>query len=162
MGSLVTDFVSFIVLFLSRLRSLHFGFLHHVVPVHQWRSFRRTWTRVRSLRAFQGRGDTGRVEPAAHECAQRTQLAERRRGEAAIRRTKTHLWRENPIAWFGLALQFVLGREKHQIARLPNRAEKIEGLKNRLDDNQRRGELSRCHQGGATGVVAVVMWMRIV
>lgn len=79
-----------------------------------------------------------------------------------MRRVKTHLWREDPIAWFDLAFQFVLGREKHQLARLTNRAEKIEGLKNRLDDNERRGELSRCQQGGTTGVVSVVMWMRIV
>ena len=79
-----------------------------------------------------------------------------------MRRTKTHLWREDPIAWFGLALQFVLGRGKHQIARLTNWAEKIERLKNRLDDNERRGELSRCHQGGTTGVAAVVLWMRVV
>ena len=79
-----------------------------------------------------------------------------------MRRTKTHLWREDPIAWLGLALQFVLGRRDHQVARLKNRAEKIERLMNRLDDNERSGELSRCHQGGATSVVAVVMWMRIV
>lgn len=76
-----------------------------------------------------------------------------------VRRVKTHLWREDPIAWFDLALQFVLGHGKHQIARLENRAEKIERLKNRFDDNKRRGELGRCHQGGATGVVAVVMRM---
>ena len=78
-----------------------------------------------------------------------------------MRRAKTHLWLEGPIAWFGLAFQFILGRGKHQIARLTNRAEKIERLKNRLDDNDRRGELSRCHQGGATSVVAAVMRMRI-
>ena len=78
-----------------------------------------------------------------------------------MRRAKTHLWREDPIAWFGLALQFVLGRGKHQIARLKNRAENIERLKNRLNDNERSGNLSRCDQGGTTGVVRVVMWMRI-
>lgn len=79
-----------------------------------------------------------------------------------MRRAKTHLWREDPIAWFDLALQFVLGRGKHQIARLKNRAGKIERLRNRFDDNERRGDLGRCYQGGATGVVAAVVRMRIV
>ena len=79
-----------------------------------------------------------------------------------MRRVKTHLWREDPIAWFGLARQFVLGGEKHQIARLKNRAENIERLKDWLYDNERRGDLSRCHQGGATGVITAVMRMRIV
>ena len=32
---------------------------------------------------------------------------------------------------------------------------------NRLDDNERSGELSRGHQGGATGVVTFVVWMGI-
>jgi hypothetical protein len=61
-----------------------------------------------------------------------------------------------------LALQFVLGRGKHQIERLTNREDETERLKKRLADNERRGEVSRCHQGGAAGVVAVVMGMRIV
>ena len=79
-----------------------------------------------------------------------------------MRRVKTHLWREDPVVWSGLALRFVFGRGKHCIARLKNRAEKIQRLKERLDDNELRGELSRCHQGGATGVVTAVMRMRIV
>ena len=118
--------------------------------------------RVKSLRAFQRHGANGSVESAAHECAQRIQLGERRRGEAAVRRAKTHLWREDPIAVFSLALRFVFGRGKHWITRLKNRAEKIQRLKDGLGDNERRGDLSRCHQGGATGVVAAVMRMRIV
>lgn len=77
-----------------------------------------------------------------------------------MRRAKTHPWREDPIAVFSLAQRFGLGRGKHWIARLKNRAEKIKGLKNRLDDNERRGELSRCRQSGATGVAAV-MRMRV-
>ena len=79
-----------------------------------------------------------------------------------MRRAETHLWRAEPFAWFGLALQFVLGREMHQIARVTDWAEKIKRLKNRFDDNEWRGELSRCYQRGTTGVVAVVMWLRIV
>ena len=87
---------------------------------------------------------------------------ESRRGEAAVRRAWTHLWCEDAFASFGLALRFVLGRGKHWITRRTNLAEKIERLKDRLGDNQRLGDLSRCHQGGATGVVAAIRRMRIV
>ena len=61
-----------------------------------------------------------------------------------------------------LALRFVLRRGKHWITRLKNRGERIQRLKDGLSDNERLGDLSRCYQGGATGVVAVVMTMRIV
>lgn len=78
-----------------------------------------------------------------------------------MRRTKTHLWREDTIAVFSWAQRFGFGRGKHSIARLKNRAEKIQRLKEGLGDTGRCGNLSRCHQGGATGVAAAVMRVRI-
>ena len=117
---------------------------------------------MKSLRAFQQHGANGSVEPGAHERAQWIQLAERRRGETAVSRAKTNLRREDTFASFSLALWFVFGRGNHWIARLKNRAEKMQRLKEWLDDNERVGDLSRCHQSGATGVVAAVMRVRMV
>jgi len=79
-----------------------------------------------------------------------------------MRRTKTHLWREDPIAVFSLAQRFGFGRGKYRIARWKNRAKEIQRLKDGFGDDKRSGNLGRCNQGGATGVVATVMRMRIV
>ena len=49
--------------------------------------------------------------------------SERRRGEAAVRRAKTHLWREDPIAWFGLAVRRILREGERCGVRLQEQAE---------------------------------------
>lgn len=113
-------------------------------------------------RAFPGQRSGRKVEPVAPGGAQRIQLGESRRGETVVRRVKTHRWREDPITVFGLAFRFVPEHGKPWIARLKHRAEKIQRFKGGLDDNNRRDDLNRCHQGGATGVVAAVVRMRIV
>ena len=79
-----------------------------------------------------------------------------------MRRTKTHLWREDPIAVFSLAQRFGFGRGKHWIARLKNRAEKTQRFKEWLGGIERLGNLSRGHQGGATGVAVALARVRIV
>jgi hypothetical protein len=62
-----------------------------------------------------------------------------------------------------LAQRSGFGRGEHLIARLKNRAGKIQRFKEWLGGIERLGDLSCCYQGGATGVVAtVVMRMRIV
>ena len=78
-----------------------------------------------------------------------------------MRRVKAHLWHESPIVLFDLAIPFVIGRGKHQNARVKNRAENTGRLNNRHDDNERSDELSRCHQDGATGLVTAGMRVRI-
>ena len=85
------EFDFFIVLFLSWLFSLHGDFYGHVVSGHEWSS------RVGARRTKSS------VESAALERAQWIQLGERRRGEAAVRRAKTHLRRKDAIVGFRLA-----------------------------------------------------------
>ena len=80
-----------------------------------------------------------------------------------MRRAKTHHRRENQIRAFSLAQRFGFGRGKHRIARLKSRAEKIQRFKEWLGGIERLGDLSWCHQSGATGVVATTLTrMRIV
>ena len=78
-------------------------------------------------------------------------------------RSNTHHRRENQIAVFSLAQWFGFGRGKHWIARLKNRAGQIQRFKEWLGGIERLGDLGRCHQSGATGVVATTLTrMRIV
>jgi hypothetical protein len=85
------------------------------------------------------------------------------RSETAVRRAKTHHRRENQIAVFSLAQRSGLGRGKHWIARLKNRTGQIQRFKEWQGGIERLGDLSRCNQGGATGVVAATLTrMRIV
>ena len=46
------------------------------------------------------------------------------RGEAAVRRAKAHLGREDPIAWFGLAVRRIL-REGNKVADGDTTLEKV-------------------------------------
>lgn len=78
-----------------------------------------------------------------------------------MRRAKTHHRRENHIAVLSLAHRFGFGRGRHWILRLKDRAEKIQRLEEGLGDNEWRADLCRSHQGGATGVAAAVMRVRI-
>ena len=79
-----------------------------------------------------------------------------------MRRSKTHHRRENQIGVFSLAQRFGFGRGRHWTARLKNRAEKSQRFKEWLGGIERLGELSRCHQGGATGVATTLTRLRIV
>jgi len=113
MGSLVTDFDSFIVesFFFFLLLSLHFDFFSHVVTSRDGSTGHGML--VKSLRAFQRHGANGSVESAAHERDSRIQLGESRRSVGTVRRACTHFWREDPIAWFGSAQSLACRSGEH-------------------------------------------------
>ena len=62
---------------------------------------------------------------------------------------------------FSLAQRFGFGRGRHWIARLKNRAGQIQRFKEWLGGIERLGDLSRGHQGGATGVATTLTRLRI-
>ena len=74
-----------------------------------------------------------------------------------VRRTKTHLWREDPIAWFGLAQRFSRGSDERVLTSCRQEGKEERRLCNRLgDDDGRRFCDERLNSGATTLLVAAL------